>query len=50
MTSRISQTELKAAAKARGIAVPKEQVKPVLAGAAKLKHCVALLRAAGLGK
>lgn len=47
MDARVTAADLEAAAKAHGIAVPKPQVKPVLAGAAWLKDCVALLRSAG---
>ncbi len=50
MASKVTAAALEAAAKAHGIAVPKAQVKPVLAGANWLKDCVALLRESGLGK
>ena len=50
MGTKLTTAELQSAAKAHGIAVPKAQVKPVLAGATWLKDCVALLRRAKLGK
>ena len=50
MGTKLTAAELQATAKAHGIAVPKAQVKPVLAGATWLKDCVALLRQAKLGK
>ena len=50
MGTKLTAAELQSAAKAYGIAVPKAQVKPVLAGASWLKDCVALLRQARLGK
>ena len=50
MGTKLTAPELQSAAKTHGIAVPKAQVKPVLAGASWLKDCVALLRQAKLGK
>jgi hypothetical protein len=50
MGTKLTAAAFQAAAKARGIAVPKAQMKPVLAGAVWLKDCVALLRQAKLGK
>ena len=50
MGTKLTAAELQSAAKALGIALPKAQVKPVLAGATRLKDCVALLRQAKLGK
>ena len=50
MGAKLTAAGLQSAAKAHGIAVPKAQVTPVLAGASWLKDCVALLRQARLGK
>jgi len=50
MRDKDTAAHLLAAAKAAGIAIPKAEQKPILAGAAWLKSCVDLLRQAGLGK
>jgi hypothetical protein len=46
----VTAAALQAAAKAQGIAIPKAQEAPVLAGANWLKDCVKLLRQAKLDR
>ena len=50
MQGKVTSARLLAAAKAAGVAIPKSEEAPVIAGANWLKGCVELLRKAGLGK